>query len=158
MTNRHSKGFTLIEILIAILVIGAGFLLAARMQLMAIQNTQGGFFRAQAAYLGYEIIDRMRTNIPGVSAGSYDLTSAEATPDPIDCKGPTADCTTTDMAQFDQIWWRTTLSRALPSATGAIATTDDGDFTTVTVNMTWIDPYSAANGADQSVITAELTK
>jgi type IV pilus assembly protein PilV len=158
MTNHHSKGFTLIEILVAILVIGAGLLLAARMQLMAIQNTQGGYFRAQAAYLGYEIVDRMRTNIPAVSAGDYDLASTDGTPVEVDCKGPSADCTIAEMAQFDQFWWRSALDNALPSATGAIATVDDGDFTTITVNVTWMDPFSVANGAEQSVITAELIK
>jgi type IV pilus assembly protein PilV len=158
MTNHHSRGFTLIEVLVAILVIGAGLLLAARMQLVGIQNTQGGYMRSQAAYLGYEIVDRMRTNIPAVSAGSYDLASTDGTPVEVDCKGTDADCTTADMAQFDQFWWRTALGNALPSATGAIATVDDDDFTTVTVNVTWMDPFSVADGAEQSVITAELMK
>jgi type IV pilus assembly protein PilV len=156
MTRRNSNGFTLIETLVAMAVIGAGMLLAARMQLMAIQNTQGGYMRAQAANVGYEIIDRMRTNIPALSGGNYDIASADASPGAMDCTGATANCSTAQMAQADQFWWRQTLSQTLPSGNGAITTTDSGDFTTVTVDITWIDPYSAADGSEQTSIVAEL--
>ena len=156
MTLHNSKGFTLVEILVAVLVIGSGIMLAARMQLMAIQNTQGGYLRAQSANLSYEIIDRMRTNIVALSNGNYDIQAADATPAEVDCGGSSANCTPSQMAQYDQYWWRETIGRALPSGTGAIATTDSGGFTTVTVDMTWVDPYSAAAGSEQITITAEL--
>jgi type IV pilus assembly protein PilV len=156
MTLRNSKGFTLVEILVAVLVIGAGLMMAARMQLIGIQNTQGGYLRAQAANLSYEIIDRMRTNIVGLSAGDYDMLVDDDSPTEITCGGATANCTPAQMAQYDNYWWRQTISRALPSGTGSIATTDSGDFTTVTVSMSWVDPYSAADGNEQTIIMAEL--
>jgi len=71
-------------------------------------------------------------------------------------RGATANCSTAQMAQADQFWWRQTLSQTLHSGNGAITTTDSGDFTTVTVVITWIDPYSAADGSEQTSIVAEL--
>jgi len=156
--RKPTSGFTLVEILVALVVVGIGLLATARMQLLAIQNTQGGYMRAQASNIGYDIVDRMRGNTPAVTNGDYDLAAGDATPGQIACKGAGADCSTAEMAQFDLYWWRETVDEFLPSGTGAIATVDDGVITTVTISLTWIDPYSAADGAEQNVFTAELPR
>jgi len=62
------------------------------------------------------------------------------------------------MAQFDLYWWRETINEFLPGGTGAIVTADNGTITKVTISLTWVDPNSAANGAEQSVFTAELPR
>jgi type IV pilus assembly protein PilV len=158
MRFEKDSGFTLIEILISIVVIGVGLMATARMQLLAVQNTQGGYMRAQASNIGYDIIDRMRVNTPALTNGDYDIGADDDTPAVIDCKGADANCSTVEMAQFDHFWWRETVEEFLPSGTGAIATEDNGTFTKVTVSLTWIDPYSAADGAEQNVFTAELPR
>ena len=158
MNRKNENGFTLIEILIAVVIMGVGLLMTAKMQLVAVQNTQGGYMRAQAANIGYDVIDRMRANVPAVTAGNYDLAGGAAKPAPIDCKGNDADCSTAQMAQFDHFWWRETIEEFLPNGTGAIATADNGTFTKVTVTLSWVDPYSAAQGAEQNVFTAELPR
>jgi len=71
MSHRNSNGFTLIEILVSIVVIGVGLLGTARMQMLAIQNTQGGYFRAQASNIGYDIIDRMQGSCRQLYDGGY---------------------------------------------------------------------------------------
>jgi len=156
--GRHADGFTLIEILIAVVIMGVGLLITAKMQLVAIQNTQGGYMRAQAANIGYDVIDRMRANIPAVTNGNYDIVAAAAKPAPVDCKGNDANCSTVRMAQFDHFWWRETIEEFLPNGTGAIVTADNGTFTKVTVTLTWVDPYSIAQGVEQNVFTAELPR
>ena len=158
MKHRNSNGFTLVEILVAVVVVGVGLLATARMQLLAIQNTQGGYLRAQASNIGYDIVDRMRGNTPAVTNGDYDIAAGAGMPVQVVCKGAGADCSTAQMAQFDLFWWRRTIAESLPTGTGAIATVDDGTITTVTINLTWIDPYSAADGAELNTFTVELPR
>jgi type IV pilus assembly protein PilV len=158
MKFHNHNGFSLIEVLAAMIVLGVGLLATAKMQILALQNTQGGYMRAQVAHISYDIIDRMRTNPLAVTTGNYDLAAADATPGIVNCKGAAANCTAANMAQFDHFWWRTTISEFLPNGTGAITTVDDGTFTTVTITVTWIDPYSAADGAEQSLMMAELPR
>ncbi|MFQ5635194.1 MAG: type IV pilus modification protein PilV [Gammaproteobacteria bacterium] len=158
MNFRKTEGFTLIEILAALVIMGIGLLGVARMQLLSVQNTQGGYLRAQASNIGYDIIDRMRANTPAVTAGNYDITPAAATPAPINCKGALANCTPANMAQFDVYWWRQNIAVLLPSGIGGIATADNGTTTKVTISLTWIDPYSAGVGAETSTVTAEVPR
>ena len=156
--NRNNHGFTLIEILVAIVVLGIGLFGAAKMQLVAIQNTQGGYLRAQASNIGYDIIDRMRANTLAVTSGDYDISDDDNTPAQIDCKGADADCSTAEMAQFDQYWWRQTVDELLPNGAAGIVTVDNGTTTKVTISVTWIDPYSAADGPVQNVFLVELAR
>jgi type IV pilus assembly protein PilV len=158
MKFHNHKGFSLIEVLAAMVVLGVGLLATAKMQILALQNTQGGYMRAQVSHISYDIIDRMRTNPNAVTTGSYDLAETDDTPGIINCKGAAANCTAANMAQFDHYWWRSTIREFLPNGTGAITTVDDGTFTTVTIDVTWIDPYSAAAGPEQSVMIAELPR
>ena len=158
MHGAGSRGFTFVEILVAIIIIGVGLLATARMQLLAVQNTQGGYLRSQASNIGYDIIDRMRANTPAVTNGNYDLAAGDATPAQITGKGAGADCSTAQMARFDLFWWRQAVVGNLPNGTGAIATVDNGTITSVTITLTWIDPNSAADGAEQNVFTAELPR
>jgi type IV pilus assembly protein PilV len=158
INRKNEFGFTLIEILIAVVIMGVGLLITAKMQLVAIQNTQGGYMRSQAANIGYDIIDRMRTNIPAVTNGDYDIAAGDGQPAPIDCKGNDANCSTGQMAQFDHFWWRETIGEFLPNGTGSIVTADNGTFTKVTITLSWLDPYSVAQGAEQNVFTAELPR
>jgi type IV pilus assembly protein PilV len=48
-TSQHTRGFTLVEVLVALLVISIGLLGIAKMQALALSNTNGGRLRALAA-------------------------------------------------------------------------------------------------------------
>ena len=62
MTRHRNQGFTLVEALIALLVLSIGLLGVAALQLIALQNNNNAMFRSQATYLAYDIADRMRAN------------------------------------------------------------------------------------------------
>jgi len=157
-SRRWADGFSIVEVLVTIIIIGTGLLVAARMQMMSIQNTQGGYMQAQASNIGYDIVDRMRVNLEAVNDGDYAIAAADADPAVIDCKGSTADCSTDEMAQYDVYWWRRAIGATLPSGTGAIATVQNGTITEITVTVAWFDPYTAADGAESSVFRAELPR
>ena len=65
-------GFTIIEMLIAVLVISIGLLGMAGLQTTGIQQSHNSYLKTQASMLAYDMADRMRSNLQGVNAGNYD--------------------------------------------------------------------------------------
>ncbi len=156
MLIKKTKGFTIIEVLVAMVVLSIGVLGLGVLQLTAMQNTQGGYLRSQATILAYDIIDSMRADIPAVTNGDYRITFGAATPAAVDCYGLAANCTTGQIATSDLNRWRTVLGNYLPSGSGQVDTADLGTTTQVTVTVSWVDPYSAASGNEQIVLVSEL--
>lgn len=74
-------GMTLIEILVAIVVLSVGLLGLAGLQLKGLQVNQGSTYRSQAAILVEDIADRMRADRAAAIGGSYTtLASAKTAP------------------------------------------------------------------------------
>ncbi|WP_278433557.1 type IV pilus modification protein PilV [Stutzerimonas kunmingensis] len=72
MTN-YQRGATLIEVLVAMLILSVGLLGLASMQMTALQSNQSAYYRSQATVLAYDIIDRMRANRADALNGVYDI-------------------------------------------------------------------------------------
>ncbi len=70
MMTRNS-GFSLIEVLVALLILSVGLLGSAGMQTLSVQMNVSARQSSQATYLAYEIIDRMRANRQAALAGDY---------------------------------------------------------------------------------------
>ncbi len=170
---RHARrvdGFTIIEVLISLLILSVGLLGLASLQVVGLQNTQGGAQRAQAAFLAYDITDRMRTNPAAVTAGSYNLAAPVTTgmggmgaPNPapivmVDCFGAAANCSVAQMAAHDLGQWQTQLGAYLNAGTGAITTVDNGTTTQLTVTLQWSDAYTVDAGNEIAAFTTELPR
>lgn len=110
------SGFTLIEVLIAALVLSIGLLGLAGLQAVSLRMNHGSYLRVQASNLSYEIADAMRANRN--SAEEYDSgftgTRSAATD---------ADITT----------WNNRLASLLPSGSGTIEVSDN----IATITVTW---------------------
>lgn len=80
---KAQYGVGLVELLVSIVLLSMGFLAAARMQVEGMRFSQSAYHQSQAYFLANDLIDRMRSNIPGVTAGHYthQVTRADA-PDP----------------------------------------------------------------------------
>ena len=74
MSHQQSKqvGFSLIEVLISILVMGVGLLGLAGLQVASMKGTSNAHSRTVANMLVMDLADRMRANPLGVSGGFYD--------------------------------------------------------------------------------------
>lgn len=70
---RHQAGATLIEVLVAVLILSIGLLGIAGLQARALQNNQSAFERSQAVMLSYFMLDAMRANADAARAGDYNL-------------------------------------------------------------------------------------
>lgn len=77
---RHQRGAGLIEVLIAVLVMGIGLLGIAAMQATALRNNQSALERTQATIQTYSILDAMRANRDRALAGAYDMAETCVTP------------------------------------------------------------------------------
>jgi type IV pilus assembly protein PilV len=75
--KRAGRGFTLIETLVAVLVLSIGLLGIAALQLTSLQSNSTATQRSQATFLAYDIVDRMRANKRQAVAGDYNITFAD---------------------------------------------------------------------------------
>lgn len=70
-TSLLQKGSSLIEVLVTILILSFGMLSLAGMMAYAVQMPKLSAYRATAVMLGAGHVERMRANIAGFQAGSY---------------------------------------------------------------------------------------
>ncbi len=79
--RRGAAGFTLLEVLIAIVVVALGLLGLAGLQVFALKNNQSASLRVAATNLTTDIIERMKANVDGVTSynrpDSSDYTTGE---------------------------------------------------------------------------------
>jgi len=82
MISRKKKivGFTLIEVLVAVLILSIGFLGMAALQITALKNNQSAIQRSQATILAYSMMDEMRANKGVATIGQYNLAKTCTTP------------------------------------------------------------------------------
>ncbi len=66
-------GFSLIEVMVSVLILGVGLLGIAAMQATALKNSQSSLERSQAVVQTYGILDAMRANRDAALSGSYNL-------------------------------------------------------------------------------------
>jgi type IV pilus assembly protein PilV len=56
----NGRGFTLVEVMVTLFIIGIGALGVAGLQLAAMRSNQSAFLRSQATLAAYALVDRMR--------------------------------------------------------------------------------------------------
>ena len=77
---QQMRGSSLLEVLIALVVLGLGVLGMVAMQATSLKSNQTALVRTQATELANEISDLMRANRNAALAGSYDSALAAAAP------------------------------------------------------------------------------
>lgn len=126
MMRTRTRGFTLIEVLVALLVLGIGLLGVAGLQSATMGLNHGSYLRSQATVLAQDIVDRMRSNPRATANGNYDQGTASQNNGCTDVAG----CTTTDMAGHDLYQWQAAVADQLPNGEGVVcidSTPNDGD-------------------------------
>lgn len=124
-------GMTLVEVLVALVVISVGLLGVAALQMVSLRNSQGSYLRTQATALADDIIDRMRANRTAAIAPAlaYNIAFGQT----VSLGG------TPTRAQTDLNQWKTALLAELPRTEGGDVA--DGsivvDGRVVTVTIRW---------------------
>lgn len=78
-TRARLRGLSLIEVLVAVLIIAVGLLGLAGLQAGSLQANRVAYERTQASLLAYDIVERMRASRDAAIAGDYDNTLTETT-------------------------------------------------------------------------------
>jgi len=137
--RSQQGGFSLIEVLIAIVVLGFGLLGFALLQTMNVRFVQSANYRTQATNLSYELLDQIRINrvAAPLYVGTYAATTAAA-----DCRSPTGTGIDKDKVMKE---WRCRLGKALgENATASVARNGD----VITVSVSWGDERWRADATD----------
>ena len=146
-TCKALSGFTLIEMLVALLVLSFGLLGLAMLQAAGQKFNSDSYMRSQATILAYDIIDRMRANKAAADAGNYCVTSASpctttAAPTTETCGDTTAGCDSVQrLANYDLSRWY-----ALQAATLSPAATESS-----------IERTSATTASGQTIFQYVIT-
>ncbi|MCG8043421.1 MAG: type IV pilus modification protein PilV [Candidatus Thiodiazotropha endolucinida] len=168
------RGMTLIEVLVAAVIIGVGLLGVASLQITALQGASNADYRSRATDLTAALADRMRANLFGVDANDY-ITDVAAdcttppdeicamTPDDTSTTG-IADCSPAEMATFDlwEVSCRNGVQTSLPSGEMAVTCIDnnatDADpcspVSTMVVTITWQVQSDTADPQTETVVTS----
>lgn len=134
--RARSQGFTLIEVLVALLVLSISLLGIANLQLTGLRLAQDGIYRTQAALLAFDMSQRMLANklaSQPASLGTDLYLGNTATTFVVDCS--LVDCTAAQMADYDTALWQAMIA-------DRIASSVNGDVTfqaTYTTTVWWWD-------------------
>ncbi|WP_062154662.1 type IV pilus modification protein PilV [Beggiatoa leptomitoformis] len=155
MQQHKSAGFTLIEMMIALLVLSIGLLGVAALQTTGQQFNYRAYIRTQATFLAYDLMDRIRTNPLEASQGNYGVGSniVEST---TDCAKNA--CTTTQLKNYDISEWGKSVGvitvtgqlSILPSPEANIAY--DAATSTYTVTLRWQEERNSTTKVEQQWI------
>lgn len=138
----NNKGFTLIEVLVAIVIVSIGLLAVAGMQNTAIYGNASSRDATYAVQLAEEMIDRVRVNSGDtpeiyncIDTNNSGVSAVDATP----CA--TSGRPSSNPAQGDYDQWRSRLQTSgLSGATGTVMVLTDNPINktaTIEVTVTW---------------------
>jgi type IV pilus assembly protein PilV len=143
--HNRTRGFTLVEVLVSLVILSIGLLGIAKLMLLSSHSNDSAYLRSQATDLAYEMLDYMRANSVQAAAGNY--TTALGTP----ATNPGFTCIATspcaNLALYDVYQWKLRLNAnsgvtpagALPNGQGSVTTTSAGGQTTITIIVSWND-------------------
>lgn len=120
--NARVAGFTMVEVLVAVVVLSIGLLGVGKMVLYAARANGSAYMRSEATQQAYAILDYMHANRIAASNGSYNVAIGTVPAATQDCfnAGP---CTTAAaIANYDLSQWKTQLAAVLPAGDGSVTT------------------------------------
>lgn len=151
-SDRHGNaGFSMIEVLIAIVILTFGMLGIAALQALALRSSQSSIARNEAIAQSYAILDAMRANRSNALLGRYNLgayDASDASSTSWTCGVPEDDG---NLASKDLNEWMTRVQSAQGLGPGACAIIAPvpGIQDTFQVRLRWDDSRGNAGAATQ---------
>lgn len=163
VTGLLAAGFTLIEVMVALIIISVGLLGIAKMQALALSSTGTSRLRSLAALQGASLASTMHANraywasatltspieITGTTVTTSDTTLraelSKVSSNGYCTVGHGAPCAAATLAATDLKEWATELKNLLPSSAATISCPAVGTHLTCTVEIRWQESAVAIN-------------
>lgn len=172
----RQDGATLIEVLVAVLLLSFGIVGLAGLQMNGAKFNHGSYLRSQGTALAYDMADRIRANLDACEGAAcsyntplatlFDGTAAQA------CGRPLVSQTTAQiMAQVEVNQWKDCIESTLPQGRGVVQVVAAGfagpyndqcgvthnGTGTVVIEVTWAeDRLQGAGGRDCVVVRTDV--
>ncbi len=163
--GRRSTGFTIVEVMVALVIISVGLLGIAKMQALALSSTGVSRLRSLAAIEAASLASAMHANraywskatlvqpiaVTGATATTSDvnlraaLTTVNAAGGDYCITGAGAPCAPVTMAGADLQAWATELNTMLPNATAQITCPSGFTPLSCTILINWTENAAAMN-------------
>lgn len=134
---RPLAGFTLIETMVALVVLSVGMIGVAALHGQSLSSSGTALRRSTAINLAGDMADRIRVNRGADVA--YQGAAADN-----NCDDPTGgggvDCSPAQMAAHDLFIWQAQVAASLPAGAGAVAVNTASNPTTYSITINWTEP------------------
>lgn len=118
LKRSNQTGFSLIEVLIAMLIFSFSLLGIAGLMSISIRSNHNGYLRSQAVILNKNMAAKMRANIGGLWADKYQ--GVAPTTLATNCN-KIAPCDKGQLATYDMEQWGIQIAQVLPNGTGNLS-------------------------------------
>jgi len=156
--KRLAHGFTLLEILVALIIVSIGLLGLAGMQAVAINNTNTARLRGIAAIDAASLAAAMHAN-PAYWRNVSGTVTQSTVPSAGNCGSGT--CTASQIAGYDVGQWQSALTAnqiALPSASGTFSCSSSANAPPVcSITVSWQEKMMAGNLSGTTASSAYTT-
>jgi len=136
---KSQSGFTMVETLVALVVLAIGLLGIAALYLNSLQAGRSAIYRTEAVNLAADLADRIRSN--RTALGAYANVFTDAPADVPACY-TTAGCTAAQLAASDLNRWKANIAQQLPNGQGQVAVTlpvAAGEPTDYVITVRWAE-------------------
>ncbi len=134
---RRQLGVSLLEVLIAVLVLAVGVLGAAQLQLAALRYNAGAAHATQASFIAYDMLDRLRANADDLDEYAGLTVRGCSDPQPA-----------TEISAQDRRDFAAAVGCQLPEGTGSIEIAGNQ----ATVSVGWSEARMAADEPDTQLV------
>ena len=143
--HPHSQaGFTMVEVMVALVVLAIGLLGIAALLLKSLQSGRTATYRTEAVNLAADLADRIRANRTAQAAYGTLFGEDET---PVGTCDTVNGCSDADLASTDLARWKATIAELLPEGDGQVVVTlpaGPGEPTNYVVAIQWTEQSEAA--------------
>jgi type IV pilus assembly protein PilV len=134
-TRRALRGFTIVEALVALVVLAVGMLGIASLYVTTLRASGSATSRMHAINLASDLGDRIRANRTAEAAYAGAPAASGTT-----CIGNAVTCTAVAMAAHDLFVWQAAIQAALPGApVGSVTVNTATNPTTYEIRVSWVE-------------------
>ncbi|MBX2857639.1 MAG: type IV pilus modification protein PilV [Cellvibrionaceae bacterium] len=128
VSGAKQEGTTLIEVMVAALIMGIGILGILSLQGRALQFSQQSYLFSQATILAQDMAERMSSNRQALDAYRNNPATAST-----DCTQNT--CSSAQLAAWDRFHWEEAVKNNLPAGRGVVALAPGGGAYVISVEF-----------------------